>query len=267
MGDQRQVLAVDCGNTQIKLGVFRGAELAANFRLATDPHKTSDEYAILLRALLTDEGLAPREFDGAVLASVVPPVQPLLVRAVSKVLGRPCLEVTATMDTGIRIRVDNPEEVGADLICLAVGAAGRYPLPVIVCSFGTATALLAVSAASELAGVAIAPGILAAVGALSNNAAKLPQIDLATPQTALGRNTVEAMRAGVVYGFAGLAERLVGEMSRELAAAGGGGPAPTVVATGGLLNLIAKVTTVFRHYDPFLSLHGLRLLWERSAGK
>ena len=97
MGDQRQVLAVDCGNTQIKLGVFRGAELAANFRLATDPHKTSDEYAILLRALLTDEGLAPREFDGAVLASVVPPVQPLLVRAVSKVLGRPCLEVTAAI--------------------------------------------------------------------------------------------------------------------------------------------------------------------------
>ena len=266
MGEQRQILAVDCGNTQIKLGVFQGTELAANFRLATDPQKTSDEYAILLRALLTDEGLAPHRFDGAVLASVVPPVQPLLVRAVSKVLGRPCLEVTAAMDTGIRIRVDNPEEVGADLICLAVGAAGRYPLPVIVCSFGTATALLAVSAAPELAGVAIAPGILSAVGSLSTHAAKLPQIDLATPQTALGRNTVEAMRAGVVYGFAGLAERLVGEMSRELAQAGGA-PAPTVVATGGLLNLIAKVTSVFQHYDPFLSLHGLRLLWERNAGR
>jgi type III pantothenate kinase len=290
MSEERRILAVDCGNTQIKLGVFRDGELAASYRLATDPQKTSDEYAILLRALLTDEGLAPRKFDGAILASVVPPVQPLLERAVSKVLGRPCLEVTPALDTGIRARVDNPAEVGADLVCLAAGAAGRYRLPAVVCSFGTATAILAVVSpkegeggglTAELAGVAIAPGILSAVHSLFADAAKLPQIDLVTPRTALGQNTIEAMRAGVVFGFAGLAERVVGEMIRELALRDGGDTAgagepptagtvhagePTIIATGGLLNLISHVTRLFQHYDPFLSLHGLRLIWERNAG-
>ena len=254
-----QILTVDCGNTHIKLGVFRDQDLVTSFRLATDPQKTSDEYAVLIRSLLAGDHLAPERFSGAILASVVPPVQPLLERALEKVLGHPCALVDAGTRTGLRLDVAHPAEVGADLICLAVAAARSYPLPAIVVSFGTATAFLAVNHEPALVGAAIAPGILTAARSLSSSAAKLPQIELAQPKTALGRNTVEAMRAGLIFGFAGLVERVVGEMSREI------GRRPTVVATGGLLNLISQATRVFDHYEPFLSLQGLRYLWEMRS--
>jgi len=254
-----QILAVDCGNTQIKLGVFQDEALVANFRLATDPQKTSDEYAVLIRSLLAGDHLAPSRFSGSILASVVPPVQPLLEWALEKVLGRPCQSVTPLTKTGLRLEVVNPAEVGADLICLAVGAVRGFPLPAIIVSFGTATAFLAVNREPALVGAAIAPGILTAARSLSSSAAKLPQIDLAPPRSALGRDTIEAMRAGLIFGFAGLVERIVSEMAREM------GDHPHVIATGGLLNLISQTTKVFDHYEPFLSLQGLRHLWSGPA--
>lgn len=250
-------LAADCGNTHIKLGVFSGDELKANFRLTTDPQRTSDEYAVILRSLLAGENLDLSRFEGAVLATVVPPVQPLLARALTKVLTCPCLVVSPETDAGISVDVDDPGEVGADLVCLAAGAARRYPLPSIVVSFGTATAILALDASASLVGVAIAPGILGSARSLHASTAKLPDVDVATPKRALGRNTVEALRAGLVFGFAGLVERIVREMEREL------GTPVTVIATGGLLNVLAPVTTVFHHFDAFLPLHGLRAIWER----
>jgi len=260
MTEPTRLLAVDCGNTQIKFGVFRGDALAVNFRIATDAHKTSDEYAVLIRALLAGEGIDSRSFDGAALSSVVPPVLPLLERAVAKVTGRPCLVIRHGLDAGVAVRTAHPAELGSDLLCLAAGAAVRYPLPAVIVSFGTATAFVAVSAAREIVGVAIAPGILSAAQSLSANAAKLPQIDLAQPESALGRDTIGAMRAGMVYGFAGLVDRVCGEMGRAM------GAAPAVVATGGLLNIIAQVATTVTRYDAFLSLHGLRVIWERNRG-
>ena len=196
---------------------------------------------------------------------MVPPVLPLLERAVAKVIARPCLVIRPGLAAGVAVKTANPGELGSDLLCLAAGAAARYPLPAVVVSFGTATAFVAVSAAREIVGVAIAPGILSAAQSLSANAAKLPQIDLAQPESALGRDTIGAMRAGMVYGFAGLVDRVCGEMGRAM------GAAPTVVATGGLLNIIAQVATTVTRYDAFLSLHGLRIVWElnrdRGAGR
>ena len=261
MSDQTRFLAVDCGNTQIKLGVYQGSELVANFRLATDPRKTSDEYAVLLRSVLIGDRLAPRHFDGAAISCVVPPLQPLLKRAVEKVLETKCLVVGHETDTGIAIRADMPSEVGADIICLAAGAAASGPLPAVVAAFGTATVFLAVDETPGLAGVAIAPGIISSTRSLFTEAARLPQIDLATPRSVMGQNTVDALRAGVVYGFAGAAERIVGEMGRAL------GRKPSVIATGGLLNILSQATPIFDRYDPFLSLLGLRVIWERGGSE
>lgn len=251
----RSVLAIDCGNTNIKLGIFSESELVVNFRIATDLIKTSDEYAALIRSLLAGEGDAAA-FDGVVLSSVVPPVTPMLERAAAKVTRQSCLVVNPRARSGVAIRVDHPEQLGADLLCLAAGAAVRHPLPAIVVSFGTATAFVAVGQPAEILGVAIAPGILSSAHALSAKAAQLPEIDLASPKTALGRDTVAAMRAGMVYGFAGLVDRVIAEMSREM------GGAPAVIATGGLLNIISRVTETPTRYDPFLSLHGLYAIWK-----
>jgi type III pantothenate kinase len=260
MTEPTQLLAVDCGNTHIKFGVFRGDALAANFRIATDAHKTSDEYAVLIRSLLAGEGIDGLAFAGSAVSSVVPPVLPLLERAVAKVTARPCLVIRHGLNAGIAVRTNNPGELGSDLLCLAAGAAARYPLPAVIVSFGTATAFVAVSAEREIVGVAIAPGILSAAQSLSRNAAKLPQIDLARPESPLGRDTIGAMRAGMVYGFAGLVDRVCQEMGRAM------GAVPTVVATGGLLNIIAQVATTVTRYDAFLSLHGLRIIWELNGG-
>lgn len=257
--DENLLLALDCGNSQIKCGVFRGRELAVSFRLATDPDRTSDEYAGLIRAAMLEERVDPRTFAGAILSSVVPPVQPLLKRAVEKLLKCPCQTVSAQTDTGITIKTADPSQVGADLICLAAAAADRYPLPAIVVSFGTATAVVAINRERELCGVAIAPGILMAARSLASGTAQLHQVELTVPKSALGKNTTEAIQAGLIFGFAGLTDRLIFEMTKEL------GHTPSVIATGGLLNLMAPVTLSIRHYEPVLALHGLQLIWKRLA--
>ncbi len=253
------ILVVDCGNTNIKVGVFDGDEMMAQFRISTDPGKTSDEYVVLLRSLLQAEDIDPSEFQGAILSSVVPPILPLLERAIEKTLGHTCITVKPGIKTGIAIGAENPKELGSDLLCLAVGAKERHELPAIIVSLGTATAFVAVSDKPEISGVAIAPGILTAAKSLATGAAKLPQIELAKPKSALGKNTIQSMRAGIVLGFAGLVDRICMEMAREMK------KQPIVIATGGLLNIISQSTTSINRYDPFLSLYGLKALYDKNV--
>ncbi|HOO97142.1 MAG TPA: type III pantothenate kinase [Caldisericia bacterium] len=253
------VLTVDCGNSNIKFGVFSGDELVANYRVSTDSSKTSDEYAVLLRCLLESGGIDTKDFKGAILSSVVPPVQPFLERAIEKVLSYSCITVQPGIKTGVTINAENPKELGADLLCLSVGAVVRHTLPAVVVSLGTATAFVAVSSKPSITGVSIAPGILSAATSLSRTAAQLPQIELASPKTALGRNTTQSMRSGLVFGFAGLVDRICHEMSKEME------KQPIIIATGGLLNIISKTTTSITRFDPFLSMYGLKALYEKNV--
>lgn len=258
MPNSRLVLVIDCGNTNIKFGVFDNNNLISNFRIATNLVKTSDEYSITLKSLLIEDGFETSLFEGVVISSVVPPVLPLLERAVEKVLGHQCLVVRPGIKTGIGIMAENPKELGSDLLSLAVGVLDRHNLPVIVVSLGTATSFIAVSKKPEIVGVAIAPGILAAADSLSNMTAKLPKIELAKPEVALGRNTIDSMKSGLVFGFAGLVDRITLEMAKEM------DENPTVIATGGLLNIISTVTTTISRFDPFLSLYGLKALYDKN---
>jgi len=252
------ILTVDCGNTNIKLGVFEGQNLTSNFRISTDIAKTSDEYAVLLRSLLSGENVSLTKFEGAVISSVVPPLLPMLERAIEKVLSHQSLVVKPGIKTGIVIMAENPKELGSDLLSLAVGATVRHSLPAIIVSLGTATAFIAISKRNEILGVAIAPGIISAADSLSMQTAKLPKIELGKPETALGRNTIDSMKSGIVYGFAGLVDRVVMQMASEME------EQPTIVATGGLLNIISSITTSISRFDPFLSLYGLKTLYDKN---
>jgi type III pantothenate kinase len=252
------ILVVDCGNTNIKIGIFDGDQLKARFSISTDSVKTSDEYTVIIRSLIQAEGIKLSQFEGTILASVVPPVLPLLKRAIEKTIDSHCIVVEPGVKTGMSIKTENPKELGSDLLCLAVGASARHSLPAIIVSLGTATAFVAVSKENEISGVAIAPGIITAAKSLATGAAKLPQIELAQPTTALGRNTTESMRAGIVMGFAGLVDRVCLEMSREMRRQ------PVVIATGGLLNIISRSSTCITRYDPFLSLYGLKALYDKN---
>lgn len=253
------ILVVDCGNTNIKIGIFDGDDLKARFSISTDSEKTSDEYVVIIRSLIQAESIELSQFQGSILASVVPPVLPLLKRAIEKTIDSTCIVVKPGVKTGMSIKTENPKELGSDLLCLAVGASARHSLPAIIVSLGTATAFVAVSEKKEISGVAIAPGIITATHSLATGAAKLPQIELAQPQSALGRNTIQSMRAGIVLGFAGLVDRVCLEMSREMS------KQPVVIATGGLLNIISQSTTSITRYDPFLSLYGLKALYDKNV--
>ncbi|MBP7733592.1 MAG: type III pantothenate kinase [Caldisericia bacterium] len=259
MTTKNLVLVVDCGNSNIKFGIFNGdANMHTNFRISTDYSKTADEYFVLIKSLLVNFNIEIEAIGGAIISSVVPPVLPMLERAVGKIIGKRPLGVYPGIKTGIGIQTENPKEVGSDLICLAVGATDRHQVPAIIVSFGTATAFVAVSSKNEIVGASIAPGLLSATESLSLKTAKLPEIKLAKPKTSLGRNTIESMRSGIVFGFAGLVDRVVDEMTKEM------GETPVIIGTGGLLSIMSTVPNCIQKYDPFLSLFGLKALYDKN---
>ncbi len=252
------LLAIDVGNTTIVLGVFEGETLHATWTIATDLHKTADEYAVLLLNLLPINGLSLSDIDDAVISCVVPPLEPVLEELCSHYIGTLPLLVRAGVKTGVRIGIENPREVGADRVVNAAAAHRLYGGPLIVIDFGTATTLDAVSDEGEYLGGAIAPGIYIAAEALFQRASKLTRIDLIPPERAIGRNTVTAMQSGVIFGYVGLVESLVARIRQEL------GGKVKVVATGGLANVIAKETKVIDEVNPNLTLIGLRLIHEMN---
>jgi len=252
------LLAIDVGNTNIVFGVFEGDTLRATWNIATDLHKTADEYAVLLLNLLPREGLALSDIDNAIICSVVPPLDAIFNELIKRYLQTSPLVISPGVKTGVRIGIDNPREVGADRVVNAAAAHRLYGGPVIIIDFGTATTLDAISEDGEYLGGAIAPGIGIAAEALFTRASKLPRIELIPPEHAIGRNTVTAMQSGVMFGYVGLVESLVARIRQEL-----GGKAK-VVATGGLANVIAKETKVIDEVNPNLTLFGLRFIHEMN---
>lgn len=252
------LLTVDVGNTHVVAGVFDRNKLIAHWRLGTDQERTEDEYAAILGQLLSMQGIEVRQLTALAIASVVPPLRDVLETWARRYLQLEPFFLLPGVRTGMPVKYENPREVGADRIANAVAAYEFYGGPAIVVDFGTATTYCAISAAGEYLGGAIAPGIGTATEALFRRAAKLPRIDLVSPPSVIGRNTVSSMQAGIVFGFAGQVDAVVARMARELDSQ------PVVVATGGWASLIARETAVIERVEPFLTLQGLRIIYLRN---
>ncbi|GFN22858.1 type III pantothenate kinase [Thermanaeromonas sp. C210] len=252
------LLAIDVGNTNIVYGVYRDGKLVCHWRTATDRQKTAEEYSLMWYHFSQFYGLPVGDVQAVALASVVPPLTPILTAAVRELFKVEPLVVGPGVKTGMPIRFDNPREVGADRILNGVAAYELYGGPAIVVDFGTATTFDAISEAGEYVGGAIAPGIGISTEALFYHAAKLPRVELVRPRSVIGKNTVACMQAGIMYGFIGQVEGIVSRMKKEL------GAGAVVVATGGLAGLIAPETEAIDHLNPWLTLEGLRIVYERN---
>ncbi|MCG3172081.1 MAG: Type III pantothenate kinase [Myxococcota bacterium] len=253
------LLAVDVGNTNIVAGVFDGARLMGHWRLSSSRNRTGDEYTFILRGLLRDSGVDPEKIDGAIISNVVPPIQRVLEEMIQNAFGLKSLVVGPGIKTGMQILYDNPREVGADRIVNAVAAYEEYQQACIVVDFGTATTFDAVNSEGAYMGGAIAPGIGISMEALFQRASKLPRVELTRPPHVIGRNTVTSMQAGLLYGYVGQVDEIVRRMKAEMDTA-----KLTVVATGGLAQLVSQESTTINKVSPFLTLEGLRILYNRN---
>ncbi|NWF62800.1 MAG: type III pantothenate kinase [Chloroflexi bacterium] len=250
------LLTIDIGNTNLTLGLYEGGKLGAHWRLATDHNRMPDEYGLQFLGLLQNAGKTLTDIQGISLASVVPPLTGRVVQACREYLKQEPLVVDAGVKTGIKVRYEDPKAVGADRICDAVAVMKLYGGPACVVDFGTATTFNAITKDGEYLGGAITAGINLAAEALYTRAAKLPRIDLQVPPSVIGRNTVHAMQSGLLFGYVSMVEGMVARFRAEL------GNDMKVVATGGLAEVVAKETKVIEIIAPWLTLEGLRLIWE-----
>ncbi len=252
------LLVADVGNTAITLGVYEGDHLRATWNMATGLHRMADEYASQVLFLLNHEGIQPEDVRGVALCAVVPPLIQVFRDMFQRYFKISPLVVAAGTRTGVKIRMDNPREVGTDRVVNAVAAHHLYGGPVIICDFGTATTFDTVSADGEYIGGAIAPGLLTSAEALYTRAAALPRVELERPKRAIGTNTADAMRSGIVFGYVGLVEGIVKRIQAELPTRG------RVVATGGYGEMVARETDVIDEVNPHLTLVGLKLIYEMN---
>lgn len=250
------LLAIDVGNTNLTLGLYEGNQLGPRWRLATDHDKMPDEYGLQFVGLLAHEKLQSADISGICLASVVPPLTSRIVQACKQYLNHDPLVVDAGVKTGVRVLYEDPKAVGADRIADAAAVQQIYQGPACVVDFGTATTFDGISKNGDYLGGAIAPGIGIAAEALFLRTAKLPRVDLQRPPTAIGRNTVHAMQSGLLFGYVALVEGMVHRFRKEL------GEEMKVIATGGLGEIIAAETKVIEIVAPWLTLDGLRIIWD-----
>lgn len=256
------LLAIDVGNTNIVLGVFEGQELRVSWRLLTLRERTADEVGVMATSLFANEQIDRRGITGVVMASVVPPLTPIMESMVRRYFGQEALLVDPCGNAGMPIRYENPAEVGADRIANSIAGYEKYGrprgVPMVIADLGTATTFDAVTAAGEYLGGVICPGPQIAADALFQRAARLPRVDVRKPARVIGRTTVGAIESGLFYGYLGMVEQLVKRMTEEL-----GGTA-IAIATGGLAPMIAPETNVFVAVEPDITLQGLRIVWERN---
>jgi type III pantothenate kinase len=250
------LLAVDIGNTNITFGLYEGQALGPRWRIRTIHEKMPDEYGILMVQLFEHRGYSPEDVTAVAIASVVPPLSQAFQEASRAYLDAEPLLVNAGVRTGVRIRYDDPRQVGADRVVDAAAVKALYGVPACVVDFGTATTFDAVSAEGDYLGGAIAPGIGIAAQALFERTAKLPRVELTRPPSVIGRNTPHAMQSGLLFGYVGLVEGMVARFRAAL------GAETRVVATGGLASVIARETDVIDVVDPWLALHGVRIVYE-----
>jgi type III pantothenate kinase len=250
------LLVFDIGNTKTGIGVYSDGDWAADWRITTHMDYLADEYAMLLKELLAEAGLGFESIDGAVLASVVPPLTSIFQELTERYIGQRALAVAHDMRTGVGIRIDNPDETGADRVANTAAVQKLYGGPAIVIDVGTATTFDVVSDKGEYLGGAIAPGLGISAEALVRSTARLPKVALSMPEKAIGRSTVSAMQSGLVLGYVGLVKELVDRLKNEL------GGRPKVIATGGMAEMISDWTQVIDIVNPRLTLEGIRIIYE-----
>ena len=252
------ILVVDVGNTNIVMGIFKGEKLISNWRISTSSERTSDEMGLLLLQFFNHAQVNPNDVKDVIISSVVPPVMYALELAINKYINSEPLIVSSKIKTGINILYDNPKEVGADRIVNAVAALKLYGGPIIIVDFGTATTFCAITADGDYLGGVICAGIKISMDALFARAAKLPRVELVRPNKIIGKNTIESMQAGAIYGYAGQVDYIVSKMQEEM------GGDVKIVATGGLARLIAQESKSITEINGKLTLEGLRLIYEMN---
>ncbi len=253
------ILVLDIGNTNVKLGVFENEKLKGTWRISTDLRKTSDEYGIAVIEMLKTADVTPDDIEGIIMSSVVPAINFTIEHMLTDYIHKKPIIVGAGIRTGLNIKIDNPKETGGDIICDAVSAIKRYGGPVITIDFGTATTICATNENNEFLGGCILAGVRVASDALSSKTANLPAVALDLPESIIGKNTVQCMQAGLLYGYIGQIEYIIGKMKTEK-----GFENAKVIATGGLAKTIAVHTKVIDVVDSRLTLEGLRIIYNMN---
>ena len=252
------LLVFDVGNTNIVLGIYKDDTLVTHWRVMTDRDKTTDEYGMLLQSLIASRGIVREDITAIIISCVVPPVVPTLEQMCKTYFNIAPLFVGPDINLGMPIKYDNPKEVGADRIVNAVAGYERLKRALIIVDFGTATTFDYVTPKGDYVGGAIAPGIMISLEALFERASKLPRVELVKPKDIVGRNTVSAMQAGIVYGYVSLVDGIVARMKEKVKTD------PYVIATGGLANLVYQESSSIDEVDEFLTLRGLKILYEKN---
>ncbi|MCF6461104.1 type III pantothenate kinase [Clostridium sp. Cult3] len=255
------LLVIDVGNTNIVFGVFKGKKLLYDWRIATEKDRTSDEYGLLFEQIFKYHGLCPKDVEDVIISSVVPTLMHTLSAMSIKYFDREPIVVGPGVKTGMNIRYDNPREVGADRIVNAVAGYEKYGGPLIIVDFGTAITFCAISKGGDYLGGAITPGIKISSEALFLRTAKLPKVELSKPDTVIGKNTVNSIQSGLVYGYIGLVDYIIERMKEEMKEEG---EVKTVIGTGGFSSLIASESRYINTIDKLLTLDGLRIIYGRN---